>query len=205
MHAIFQSHRAVIMAIYDIVLRRLKERIEMDGIENAHKYTHQLKHLNEIRDRDMEEDSVSLFDGEYEICKAKNMITSESSFKNITEHIRRRFDEIESMTLYSRKVCIPYPIITERTKLAWQRIDKDNYEAVIEELENMIYKRIEQLKQRGISVIQGILQKSDDNFVCVKFCDSQEFMLNKNIYGIVVSPETGSNLSLEYTVTDPYI
>lgn len=203
-HAIFGSYKSAIIAIYDIIVRRLKECIEYEGVDNCKRYSDQLKHLNEIRDRDMSEDKVTLF-SIYTIYKTKNMITSENAFKNIAEHINARFDEIESMSLYSRKVCIPHPILTERTKLAWQHMDKHNYESVIEEMENLIYKRIEQLKQRDIPVIQGILRKSDDNFLCVQFCDSQEFMLNKSVYGIVVSPETGSNLSLQSTIVDPYV
>ena len=87
-------------------------------------------------------------------------------------------------------------MLDEKTKSNWYQLDEYNAGEVIEHLEKHIQRRIDELKLEHSEVMQGILERNNEDFIAVRFTDSQEFLLNKDIFAITVTPNTGYNKSL---------
>ena len=194
-HSVYTSFENALLTIYDMGLSKFSELIEEEGAERAKKYITDLKDLNSIRS-DYEPDHVTyLFDKRFRITKIHSLLTSKTAFENIIEHINDRFLHLKHMNT-TKKICFPLELLDERTKSKWYQLDEYNAGEVIEHLEKHIQRRIDDLKLHHSEVIQGILERNNEDFIAVRFTDSQEFLLNKEIFAIVVSPNTGYNKSL---------
>lgn len=194
-HSVYTSFENALITIYDMGVNKLARIIEEEGIEKAKKYTESLKNLNSIR-ADYKPDHVTyLFDKKFRITKIRSMLTSKIAFENIIEHINDRFLELKHMRT-SKRICFPLELMDERIKSKWYLMDEFNASEVINHIERHIQRRIDELKLDNNEVIQGILERNNEDFIAVRFTDSQEFQLNKEIYSIVVSPNTGYSQSL---------
>jgi len=194
-HSVYTSFENALITIYDMGVNKLARIIEEEGIEKAKKYTESLKNLNSIR-TDYKPDHVTyLFDKKFRITKIRSMLTSKIAFENIIEHINDRFLELKHMRT-SKRICFPLELMDERIKSKWYLMDEFNASEVINHIERHIQRRIDELKLDNNEVIQGILERNNEDFIAVRFTDSQEFQLNKEIYSIVVSPNTGYSQSL---------
>lgn len=194
-HSVYTTFENALVAIYDIGVDKFSKIIEYEGIELAKKYSEDLKNINSLR-TDYEPDRVTyLFDKKFRITKIRNMLTSKIAFENIIEHINDRFLQLKH-TRTTKRICFPLQLIDERTKSKWFRLDQYNADSVIDQLEKHIQRRIDELKLNNMQVVQGILERNNEDFIAVRFTDSQEFRLNKEIFAIVVSPNTGYDVSL---------
>ena len=194
-HSVYTSFQNALISIYDIGLERFSLLLETQGPERAKKHVKDLKELNSIR-TDYEPDKVTyLFDKNFRITKIRSLLTSKVAFENIIGHINDRFRELKNMRT-SKKICFPLQILDEKSKSKWYEMDEYNAGEVIQHLEKHIQRRIDELKLEHNEVIQGILERNNEDFIAVRFTDSQEFLLNKDIFAITVSPNTGYNKSL---------
>ena len=66
---------------------------------------------------------------------------------------------------------------------------------ILEHLQNYIKNKIEELK-RKVNVRTGFMTENTSDYTVVKFTTSKKFKNCKNVYCIVVSPETGYTTSL---------
>ena len=87
----------------------------------------------------------------------------------------------------------------EKIKSAWFKIDQYNAPEAIKYLERHIMDKIDEFKVINPNVSQGILEHNNSDFIAVRFTDSQEFLLNKEVFSITLSPGTGYEKSLEHT------
>jgi hypothetical protein len=194
-HSVYTSFQNALLTIYDIGLDKLSLLIETEGTKKAKKHVIDLKELNSIR-TDYEPDKVTyLFDKKFRITKIHSLLTSKVAFENIIEHINDRFRELKHMRT-TKKICFPLDLLDEKTKNKWYLLDEFNAGEVIQHLEKHIQRRIDELKIIHSEVVQGILERNNEDFIAVRFTDSQEFLLNKEIFAIVVSPNTGYTKSL---------
>jgi len=194
-HSVYTSFENALISIYDMGLDKFSRIIEDEGAKKAKKYSQDLKDLNSIR-TDYEPDNVTyLFDKRFRITKIKSMLTSKTAFENIIKHINDRFLQLSHMRT-TKRICFPLELMDERTKGKWYDLDEYNAGEVIDHIEKHIQKRIDELKLQNLEVVQGILEKNNEDFIAVRFTDSQEFLLNKDIFSIVVSPNTGYSHSL---------
>ena len=194
-HSVYTSFRNALITIYDIGLDKFSLLIGDEGVKRAKKHVIDLKELNSIRE-DYEPDKVTyLFDKNFRITKIRSLLTSKVAFENIIEHINDRFRELKHMRT-EKRICFPLDLLDEKTKSKWYLMDEYNAGEVIQNLERHIQRRIDELKLEHSEVIQGILERNNEDFIAVRFTDSQEFLFNKEIFSIVVSPDTGYNKSL---------
>ena len=194
-HSVYTSFENALVTIYDMGIEKFSRLVEEDGAKVAKKYSEDLKDLNSLR-KDYQPDRVTyLFDKRFRITKVKSCLTSKVAFENIIEHINDRFLELKHMRT-TKRICFPLQLLDERTKGKWYSMDEYNAGEVIEHIEKHIQRRINELKLENNEVVQGILERNNEDFIAVRFTDSQEFLLNKEIFGIVVSPNTGYELSL---------
>lgn len=194
-HSVYTSFQNALITIYDIGLDRFSLLLETGGPEKAKKHVKDLKEINSIR-TDYEPDKVTyLFDKKFRITKIRSLLTSKVAFENIIGHINDRFRELKNMRT-SKKICFPLQLLDEKAKSQWYRLDEFNAGEVIEHLEKHIQRRIDELKLEHSEVMQGILERNNEDFIAVRFTDSQEFLLNKDIFAITVTPNTGYNKSL---------
>ena len=194
-HSVYLKFESALVSIYDLALRRFRAIIEELGVYEAKKYTEDLKDIKSIRS-DYEPDKVTyLFKKRFRITKVKNYLTNKIAITNILEHINIRFLELHRLNT-TKQICFPLEILTERVKNSWYKVDEFNAGETISYLEKHIQGKIDDLKLSNFKVVQGILEKNNTDFIVVRFTDSQSYMLNKDIFSIVVSPETGYNKSL---------
>ena len=194
-HSVYTSFENALLTIYDIGMSKFSDLIQDEGIEKAKKYVDDLKDLNSIRSGYKPDRVTYLFDKKFRITRIHSLLTSKTAFENIIEHINDRF-RILKHALMSKRICFPLELMDEKTKSKWYLLDEFNASEVIDHIERHIQRRIDELKLSGLDVVQGILERNNEDFVAVRFTDSQEFLLNKEIFAIVVSPNTGYNLSL---------
>lgn len=193
-HSVYTSFENALVTVYDIALAKFSKILEEEGPIKAKKYTEDLKDINSIR-KGYEPDKVTyLFDKRFRITRVDARLTSKTALENIVEHINLRFHELVHSNS-SKRICFPLQIMDERIKSKWYELDEYNAEQVISHLERHIQKRIDELKLMNKEVVQGILERNNEDFVAVRFTDSQEFILNKEIFAIVVSPNTGYDKS----------
>jgi hypothetical protein len=194
-HSVYLKFESALVTIYDLALKRFQEIMVNMGIKEAEKYKEDLKNINSIRS-DYKPDKVThLFDKRFRITKVKNYLTNKIAITNILEHINTRFLQLRQLHT-NKQICFPLEILTERVKNSWYKIDEFNAGETIRYLEKHIQGKIDDLKFSNFKVVQGILERNNDDFISVRFTDSQSFMLNREIFSIVVSPETGFNKSL---------
>lgn len=194
-HSVYTSFENALLTIYDMALNKFSKIVEQEGVEQAENYTQDIKDIKKIR-RDYDADKTTyLFDKRFRITRTKNFLTSKVAFENIIEHINDRFLELKHMRT-TKRICFPLELLDERTKSKWYSMDEYNAGEVIEHIEKHIQRRINELKLENNEVVQGILERNNQDFIAVRFTDSQEFLLNKEIFAIVVSPNTGYELSL---------
>lgn len=193
--SVYTSFENALVTVYDIALAKFSKILEEEGSEKSEKYMEDLKDINSIR-KGYEPDKVTyLFKKRFRITRVDARLTSKTALENIVEHINLRFHELAHSNT-SKRICFPLQIMDERVKTKWYSIDEYNAEQVISHLERHIQKRIDELKLMNKEVVQGILERNNEDFVAVRFTDSQEFILNKDIFAIVVSPNTGYDKSL---------
>ena len=195
-HSVYTSFNNALTAIYDITLDKFSDLLKNEGLNIAKKHVTDLKNLNSIKS-DYKPDRVTyLIDKIFKITRVRNVLTSKVAFENIIEHINKRFIQLKHMHT-SKRICFPLNILDEKTKSKWYLLDEFNAGEVIQHLETHIQRRIDELKLDNIEVMQGILERNNEDFIAVRFTDSQEFILNKEIFAIIVSPGTGYTKSLE--------
>jgi len=194
-HSVYTSFTNALITLYDIGLNKLRYLIDTEGTEEAKKYISDLKKINSIMS-DYEPDTTTyLFEKKFKITKVKSMLTSKTAFQNIIEHINERFSILKHMKT-TKKICFPLQILDEKAKNKWYLIDEHNAGNAIEHLEKHIQRRIDEIKLHNKEIVQGILERNNQDFISVRFTDSQEYLLNKEIFSIAVTPNTGYNLSL---------
>lgn len=194
-HSVHMSFQNAIIEIYDIAICKFREIVDEMGPEDAKKYITDLRDLNSIRAGYKPDRVTYLFNKRFRITKVHNRLTSKDALVNIVEHINARFRELSHMEI-TKKICFPLEILDEKVKSKWYNLDEYNAENAIQFLEMYIQDRIDELKLKNMETVQGILERNNEDFIAVRFTDSQEFLLNKEIFSIVVSPNTGYNLSL---------
>lgn len=194
-HSIYTSFENALVTIYDIALNKFGRILRDLGPEQSTKYIEDLKDINSLR-KDYKPDKVTyLFDRRFRITRVKNLLTSKVAFENIINHINQRFVQLKNLKT-NKKICFPLEIFDERLKSKWYTMDEYNAGEVIQELEKYVQRKIDLLKLQNIDVIQGILERNNDDFIAVRFTDSQEFLLNKEIFSITISPNTGYDRTL---------
>lgn len=193
--SVHPTFNSALISIYDIALIKFRKLLDDLGPEKVKPYMEDLKDINSLR-KGYEPDNVTfLFHRKFKITKVKNMLTSKDALINILEHINTRFEVLRNIKT-TKKICFPLELLDERVKDRWYEMDQYNAGEVIEHLEIYIQKKIDELKFHNVEVIQGILERNNEDFIAVRFTDSQEYLLNGEIFGITVSPSTGFGLSL---------
>jgi hypothetical protein len=194
-HSVYTSFENALVSVYDIALAKFSKILEEEGPAKAKKYIEDLKDINSIR-KGYEPDKVTyLFDKRFRITRVQSMLTSKTALENIVAHVNGCFEKLIHMHT-SKRICFPLEIMDERIKSAWYLLDEFNAEKVIQHLEAHVQRRIDELKLMNKEVVQGILERNNEDFVAVRFTDSQERILNKDIFAIVLSPNTGYDKSL---------
>lgn len=194
-HSVHPTFNSALVVIYDMGLQKFKEILKEVGVQESEKFTEDLKDINSIRKGYKPDKVTYLFSKKFRITKTQNLLTSKVAIENIFNHINVRFNELRNMKT-SKRICFPLHIFDEKIKNAWYLLDEFNAGEVIENLEQYIQKKIDELKYYNMEVVQGMLERNNKDFIAVRFTDSQEYLLNKEIFGITVSPNTGYDLSL---------
>ena len=196
-YGVFYTFESALIAIYDLGIHKLRDIVKEIGVKETEKYLEDLKDINSIR-KNYEPDKVTyLFNRKFKIVKVDNFLTNKIALKNILEHINIRFIQLGKLKT-NKRICFPLNIMSETTKNAWYKIDSYNASETIKYIEKHIRDKIDEFKVINPNVSQGILERNNSDFVAVRFTNSQEFMLNTEIFGIVVSPVTGYDRSLNY-------
>ena len=81
------------------------------------------------------------------------------------------------------------------SKEFWKKLDKHNYETVVDHLQDYIKDKVKEL-QHKVTVKYGFMTENTSEYTVVKFTNSSKFRKKSNCFDIVISPETGYTTSL---------
>ena len=196
-HGIFNSFESALITIYDNGLYKFNNLMKEIGAHRSEEYLENLKEINTIRKDYTPDDVTYLFSRKFRISRVKSYLTNKTALKNILTHINLRFLELSKVRT-NKKICFPLQIMSEKHKRAWFDIDRYNANEVIKYLETHVQNKIDEFKIINPNIQQGILERNNSDFVAVRFTDSQEFIFNKEIFAITLSPISGYEMSLEY-------
>lgn len=196
-YGVFNSFESALICIYDMGIHKFHEILKELGPKHSAKYLEDLKDINSIRKNYSPDKVTYLFSKRFKIVEVKNFLTNKIALKNILEHINIRFSELSKVRT-KKRICFPLHILSEEVKNHWYKVDQYNAQSVISYLQKHIQDKIDEYKAINPNVTQGILERNNEDFVAIRFTSSQEFMLNDEIFAIVVSPITGYEKSLEY-------
>ena len=198
-YGVFYTFESALISIYDLGIYKFNEIMKELGPEHSAKYLEDLKDINSIRKNYEPEKTTYLFNKKFKIVKVKNFLTNKVALKNILEHINVRFMDLSRLKTH-RRICFPLHIMTEKIKSAWYKVDSYNAQEAIKYIEKHIQDKIDEFKVINSNVSQGILERNNSDFIAVRFTDSQEFILNTEIFAISVSPNTGYEKSLDHNM-----
>jgi hypothetical protein len=193
---VYYTFDSALISIYDLALHKFKEIEDMMGKQKSFDYLDDLEKLKSMRE-DYKPDKITyLFDRRFRITRVKNMLTNKIGITNIIKHIDERFEKLTRLSS-GKGVCFPITPISTRIKDDWFRLDQFNAAVVINYLEKHIQGKIENIKVLNDNVVKGILEETTSDFIAVRFVDTQSYILQtKDVFGIVVSPNTGYEKSL---------
>lgn len=174
-HSVYSDIQSMKLALMDIPI--------INKINSS--YLNKLDHLN------LNESNL-LFDKEIKIDKVENRLTSEFALKHIKNHIDTRFEKLSKTP---KDVCFPKEILDNTSKEFWKKLDKHNYETVIDHLQDYIKDKVKEL-QHKVTVKYGFMTENTSDYTVVKFTNSSKFRKKSNCFDIVISPETGYTTSL---------
>ena len=188
-YGVYYTFDSALISIYDLVLRRFKKKKSLDYLDDV-------EDLNTLRD-DYEPSNITyLFNRRFRITRVKNMLTNKIGITNIIKHIDERFEKLTKL-MSGKGVCFPITPLSAQIKDDWLRLDQFNAATVIDYLEKHIQGKIENIKALNDNVVKGVLEETTSDFIAVRFMDTQSYILQtKDIFGIVVSPNTGYEKSL---------
>lgn len=197
-YGVFYTFESALIGIYDLGIYKFHEIMKELGPRHSAKFLEDLKDINSIR-QNYEPDRITyLFRKKFKIVQVKNFLTNKIALKNILRHINIRFMELSRIKT-NKRICFPLQIMPEKIKSAWFKIDQYNAPEAIKYLEKHIMDKIDEFKVINPNVSQGIMERNNSDFIAVRFTDSQEFLLNKEVFSITLSPGTGYEKSLEHT------
>jgi hypothetical protein len=195
-YGVYYTFDSALISIHDLALHKFKEIEYMMGEQKSLDYLDDLRKLKSLRD-DYEPSKITyLFERRFRITRVKNMLTNKIGITNIIKHIDERFEKLTRLSS-GKGVCFPITPISTRIKDDWFRLDQFNAAVVINYLEKHIQGKIENIKVLNDNVVKGILEETTSDFIAVRFVDTQSYILEtKDVFGIVVSPNTGYEKSL---------
>ena len=197
-YGVYYTFDSALISIYDLALHKFKEIEDMLGETKSLDYLDDLEDLNTIRD-DYEPSKITyLFNRRFRITRVKNMLTNKIGITNIIKHIDERFEKLTKL-MSGKGVCFPITPLSAQIKDDWFRLDQFNAATVIDYLEKHIQGKIENIKALNDNVVKGVLEETTSDFIAVRFVDTQSYILQtKDVFGIVVSPNTGYEKSLTH-------
>lgn len=194
-YGVYYTFDSALISIYDSALHKFKEIEDILGEKKSLDYLEDLQKLKSMRGDYNPDKYTYLFNRRFRITRVKNMLTNKIGVTNIIRHIDERFEKLARLA--GKGVCFPIDPITPRVKDEWFRLDQFNAAVVIGYLEKHIQSKIENIKALNNNVVKGILEETTSDFIAVRFVDSQSYILEtKDVFGIVVSPNTGYDKSL---------
>ena len=174
-HSVYSDVHSMKLALMDIPIINKFRLNSLDSLDHLN--------LNE---------SNLLFNKEIKIDKVENRLTSEIALKHIKTHIDTRFEKLSKTP---KDVCFPNEILDNSSKEFWKKLDKHNYETVVDHLQDYIKDKVKEL-QHKVTVKYGFMTKNTSEYTVVKFTNSSKFRKKSDCFDIVISPETGYTTSL---------